>query len=62
MVLIFLFHFEIFQEKFPKQKCAALAGLSTSLQTKRSSVQFPVRNMPGLEAKSLVGGVREATI
>ena len=34
-----------------------LSGLSASLQTKRLPVQILVREQPGLQARSLVGGV-----
>ena len=37
-----------------------LSGLNTNLRTKRSLVQFPVRAMPRLQARSPVGGMREA--
>ena len=38
-----------------------LSGLNTGLQTEELLVWFPVRNMPGLQAGSPVGGVQETT-
>ena len=48
-----------------KKRNSALAGVALwiecGLQTKWLPVQFPVRHMPGLLARSPVGGAREAT-
>ena len=48
-----------------RNKNGALAGmaqwLSSGLQIKGLPVQFPVRHMPGLWARSLLGAAQEAT-
>ena len=58
----YLVSFAIYQRKmYSRPWLVWLNGLSAGLQTKGSLVQFPIGHIPPLQARSPVGGTREAT-
>ena len=56
------YRFNAIPIKIPMTALAGVAQwIECGLQTKWLPVQFPVRHMPGLLARSPVGGAQEAT-